>query len=43
MRAEVLTDADRALGWWREAQADPARLEALVNEARERPRARTVG
>ena len=43
MRAEVLADVERALAWWREAQADPARLEALVNEARERQRARTVG
>ena len=26
MRAEVLADVDRALAWWREVQADPARL-----------------
>ena len=43
MRAEVLADVERALAWWREAQANQARLEALVSEARERQRARTVG
>jgi hypothetical protein len=41
MQAEVLADVDHALAWWREAQANPARLDALVNEARERQRART--
>jgi hypothetical protein len=43
MRAEVLADVERALAWWREVQADPAQLEALVNEAQERQRARTGG
>jgi hypothetical protein len=43
MQAEALADVDRAIAWWREAQANPARLEVLVNEACERQRARTVG
>jgi hypothetical protein len=36
VRAEVAADFERALAWWDEVQADPARLEALVNEAQER-------
>lgn len=42
MQAQVLADVDRALAWWREVQADPARLEALMSEAQERQQARTV-
>lgn len=42
-RADVAGDLDRALVWWEEVQADPARLEALVEEARESQRARAVG
>jgi hypothetical protein len=43
VRAEVAADFERALAWWDEVQADPARLEALVNEARERQRAHADG
>jgi hypothetical protein len=43
VRAEVAADFERALAWWDEVQTDPARLEALVNEARERQRAHADG
>lgn len=43
VRAEVAADLDRALAWWAEVQADPARLGALIEEARERQRARVAG
>jgi len=43
MRAEVLADVDHALVWWRAVQDDPARLETVVNEAREQQRTRIVG
>ncbi len=43
VRADVAADLDRALVWWEEVQADPARLEALVEEARESQRVRAVG
>lgn len=43
MRAEVLADVDRALAWWREVQDDPARLEAVIHDAKERRQARIVG
>jgi transcriptional regulator with XRE-family HTH domain len=43
VRAEVAADFERALAWWDEVQADPARLEALVDEARERQRAHADG
>lgn len=43
VRADVAVDLDRALVWWEEVQADPARLEALVEEARESQRVRAVG
>lgn len=43
VRADVAADLDRALAWWDDVQADPARLEALVEEAREGQRARSVG
>jgi len=43
MQAEVLGDVDRALVWWREVQNDPARLEAVIHEAKERQQARIVG
>jgi len=43
VRADVAADLDRALAWWDDVQADPARLEALVEEAREGQRARAVG
>jgi len=36
VRAEALADVDRALAWWRAVQADPARLKAVVREARDR-------
>ena len=36
LRAEVLADVERARAWWRAVQDDPARLEAVVDEARER-------
>jgi len=40
VRAEALADVDRALTWWREVQADPVRLKAVMREARARQRAR---
>jgi len=43
MRAEVLADVDHALVWWRAVQDDPARLETVVNEAREQQQTRIVG
>lgn len=45
VRAEAMADLDRAQTWWREVQADPTRLEQLVNEAMERQqeRIRTAG
>ena len=43
VRADVDADLNRALAWWADAQADPARLEALVAEARENQRAHAVG
>ncbi len=43
VRADVDADLDRALAWWADVQADPARMEALVAEARENQRARAVG
>ncbi len=43
MRADVLGDVDRALAWWREVQDDPARLEAVMHEAKERQQTRSVG
>ena len=43
VRAEVAADFERALAWWDEVQADPTRLDALVNEARERQRAHADG
>jgi len=43
VRAAVAADLDRALAWWNDVQSDPARLEALVEEARESQRARAVG
>ncbi len=43
MQAEVLGDVDRALAWWREVQNNPARLEAVIHEAKERQQTRVVG
>ncbi len=43
VRADLAADLDRALAWWAGVQADPARLEALVEEARENQRVRAVG
>ncbi len=40
VRAEALADVDRALAWWHAVQADPARLKAIVREARGRRRRR---
>lgn len=40
VRAEALADVDRALTWWREVQADPARLKTVVRAARDRQQAR---
>jgi len=39
VRTEVAADFERRLAWWEEVQGDPARLDALVNEAREYQRA----
>ncbi len=43
VRAEVAADFERRLMWWEEVQADPARLQALVDEAREHQRAPVGG
>jgi len=40
VRDDVMADLDRAQTWWQEVQADPARLEQLVNEAMERQQER---
>ncbi len=39
-RAEIAEDFEQRLAWWAEVQADPARLQALVDEALERRRER---
>jgi len=39
-RAEIAEDFEQRLAWWDEVQADPARLQALVDEALERRRER---
>ncbi|HET8636471.1 MAG TPA: hypothetical protein VFL96_06440, partial [Acidobacteriaceae bacterium] len=39
-RAEIAEDFERRLAWWDEVQTDPARLQALVDEALERRRER---
>jgi len=38
VRADLDADLERAVAWWAEIQADPAQLDALVEEARERQR-----
>jgi len=43
VRADLEADLDRILAWRRELEADLARKEALVDEARARQRARAVG
>jgi len=43
VRAELAAERDRILTWRRDLDADPVRLEALINEARERQRARASG
>lgn len=43
VRAEVAADLERAEAWWEAVQADPARLKALVREARERQRTPATG
>jgi len=40
VRAEVTVDLERMIAWRRELEADPARLEALIGESRERRRTR---
>lgn len=42
-RADLEADLDRIVAWRRELDADPARKEALVQEAQARQRARAVG
>jgi len=39
-RAEIAEDFEQRLAWWAEVQADPVRLQALVDEALERLRER---
>ncbi len=39
-RAEIAEDFEQRLAWWAEVQADPVRLQALVDEALERRRER---
>lgn len=43
VRAEVLAEVERAQAWWQDLQADPARLEQAVREARAAQQARAVG
>lgn len=43
VRADVAADFEQKLAWWKDVQSDPARLQALVNEARERQKARATG
>ncbi len=40
VRAESLVETERVLAWWKEVEADPARREEVVRDARERQRAR---
>jgi len=42
-RAEIAEDFERRLAWWDEVQADPARLQALVDEALDRRREHVGG
>ena len=42
VRVEVAADLERMIAWRRELEADPARLQALVDEALERRRERLV-
>jgi len=42
VRAEVTADLERMIAWRRELEADPARLEALIGESRERRRTRAT-
>jgi len=42
-RAEIAEDFERRLAWWDKVQADPARLQALVDEALEHRRERLHG
>lgn len=42
VRAELDADLDRMMAWRQELEADPARLEALVQESWERQRARAA-
>lgn len=41
-QADLAADLERVLAWRRELEADPARKEALVEEAQERQQTRTV-
>jgi len=42
VRVEVTADLERMIAWRREIEADPARLEALIDEARKRRRTRAT-
>jgi hypothetical protein len=42
VQADLAADLERVLAWRRELEADPARKEALVEEARERQQTRAV-
>jgi len=42
-RVEIAEDFERRLAWWDKVQADPARLQALVDEALELRRERLHG
>ncbi len=40
VRAESLAETERVLAWWKEVEADPARREEVVRDARKRQRTR---
>lgn len=40
VRAESLAETERALAWWKSVEADPARREEVLRDARERRRTR---
>ncbi len=42
VRAELAADLEQKLAWRRELEANPARLQALIDESRERQRARAT-
>jgi len=43
VRADSLAETERVLAWWKDVEADPARREEVVRDARERQRTRRAG